>query len=361
MSYLIFGGCGFIGRNLVSHLLDTDTATSIVVVDKMPPAMAWMNEKHKVAFEDDRVLFKAINLLSESGIKKLNELDQTFDFSINCAAETKLGLAREVYEERITKIAENCAMFARDIGVKLHVELSTAQVYGSAGKSSSEDSKTSPKHDFECCKLQAEEAISKISGLQYMILRLGMVYGCGDRNGYITSQLVITSIYSYLDEAMKLIWNKNMYVNTVHVKDTCRAICHLLQVAKPGETYNVVDTGDTTLDTICRTVSQIFEVKHEYLGSLTTMLAAISLRDLAEDVNDKHMSPWSEMCAKYGVSNTPLSPFIYSTQLETLNIRATNDKLLATQFTFEHPGVTLEAFQEVLSDCQELGIFPKLK
>ena len=60
----------------------------------MPPAMAWMNPKHKAAFEDDKVIFKAINLLSETGIKKLNELDQAFDYSVNCAAETKLGLAK---------------------------------------------------------------------------------------------------------------------------------------------------------------------------------------------------------------------------------------------------------------------------
>ena len=118
--------------------------------------------------------------------------------------------------------------------------------------------------------------------------------------------------------------------------------------------------GDTTLDLICRNVSSIFDVKHEYLGSLGTMLASISLRDLAEEVNEKHMRPWSEMCSKYGVSNTPLSPFIYSTQLQTLNIRAANEKLVRSHFTFNHPSLTLEAIQEVLLDCQDLGIFPKL-
>ena len=51
-----------------------------------------------------------------------------------CNATAPIGLAREVYHERITKIAENCATFSRDAGVKLYVELSTAQVYGSAGK-----------------------------------------------------------------------------------------------------------------------------------------------------------------------------------------------------------------------------------
>ena len=35
MSYLILGGCGFIGRNLVSHLLDNELAETIVVIDKV--------------------------------------------------------------------------------------------------------------------------------------------------------------------------------------------------------------------------------------------------------------------------------------------------------------------------------------
>ena len=33
---------------------------------------------------------------------------------------------------------------------------------------------------------------------------------------------------------MRLIWNKNMYVNTVHVEDLCHAITHLVKDGVPG-------------------------------------------------------------------------------------------------------------------------------
>ncbi|XP_063675688.1 dTDP-D-glucose 4,6-dehydratase-like [Bolinopsis microptera] len=359
MSYLILGGCGFIGRNLVSHLLDNELAETIVVIDKIPPAMAWLSAKHKTAFEDSKVTFKSINLLSRMNIDKIKELGVTFDYCVNLAAETKLGLSKEIYEERVTKLAQNCALFAKDQQVKLYVELSSAQVYGSSGKTSKEDSKTNPKYDFESCKLKAEEEVAKVAGLNHVILRAGMVYGPGDRLGYITSQLVIASIYSHLGETMKLIWNKNMYVNTVHVEDLCHAVTHLIKDGIPGETYNVVDMGDTILDGICVHVGNIFDIKYEYISSFTSMLASISLKDVAEDVNEKHLSPWSEMCSKAGISNTPLSPFIYSSQLETLNIRACNHKLLATGFQFKRPGVTEENIRDVLEDCVKIGIFPK--
>ena len=117
--------------------------------------------------------------------------------------------------------------------------------------------------------------------------------------------------------------------------------------------------GDTTLDGICRHVAHIFDIEYEYISSFTSMLASISLKDVAEDVNEKHLAPWSQMCNEEGISNTPLSPFIYSSQLETLNIRACNQKLLATGFQFKRPEVTEANVRDVLEDCIKIGIFPK--
>ena len=76
-------------------------------------------------------------------------------------------------------------------------------------------------------------------------------------------------------------------------------------------------------------------------------------------VNEKHMKPWSEMCAKEGIQNTPLSPFIYSAQLDNLNVRASADKLAKTGFTLNRACVTQESLREVLRDCVDLEMFPK--
>ena len=40
---------------------------------------------------------------------------------------------------------------------------------------------------------------------------------------------------------MKLIWNKHMFVNTIHVEDLCAAVTHLTKEGAHGEIYNVVD------------------------------------------------------------------------------------------------------------------------
>ena len=125
-----------------------------------------------------------------------------------------------------------------------------------------------------------------------------------------------------------------------------------------GEIYNIVDQGDSTLDIISKYVSDIFSTKYEYLSKMTNFLASLSLKDVAEGVNEKHLAPWSEMCNNDNIINTPLSPFIYSSQLETLNVRACNEKLIQTGYQFKHPQVTESLIKDVVNDFIDMKIFP---
>ena len=43
-SALILGGCGFVGRNLVQHLVEKKLCSKIKVVDRTMPAMAFLSE-----------------------------------------------------------------------------------------------------------------------------------------------------------------------------------------------------------------------------------------------------------------------------------------------------------------------------
>ena len=57
-------------------------------------------------------------------------------------------------------------------------------------------------------------------------------------------------------------------------------------------------------------ISEIFGIKSDYHGSIISNLARINMKDAVEDVNDKHVAPWSDMCSATGVVNTPLSPYL---------------------------------------------------
>lgn len=45
---------------------------------------------------------------------------------------------------------------------------------------------------------------------------------------------------------MKLLWTKDLRMNTVHVRDVVRALWHLRDAGPPGEVYNLADKGETS-------------------------------------------------------------------------------------------------------------------
>lgn len=58
-------GCGFIGRHLVSYLVDNKLVSHVRVVDKVPPPMAWLSKNHQNAFDHSQIVeFKSANLLN---------------------------------------------------------------------------------------------------------------------------------------------------------------------------------------------------------------------------------------------------------------------------------------------------------
>lgn len=43
---------------------------------------------------------------------------------------------------------------------------------------------------------------------------------------------------------------------------------------------------------------------------MISQFAKLNLESVTEDVNDKHLQPWSELCKGAGVVNTPLTPYL---------------------------------------------------
>ncbi|XP_070535589.1 uncharacterized protein [Ptychodera flava] len=353
---LILGGVGFVGRNLVEYLINNDLTSKIRAADKVPPQTAWMNPQHKEAFS--KVEFKSANLINQASVEKCFHDDEGyFDIVINLAAETKYGQSEPVYKDGIVKLSLNCAKEAAKRKVKLFVEVSTGQVYSADKKASNETSKTSPWTNLAKHKLEVEQELSKI-GLNYIIIRPAIIYGIGDKLG-LTPRLIGGAVYKQLKETMKLLWTKDLKMNTIHVLDVCRAIWHLTTAAQPGEVYNIVDDSHSTQGSITTFVSNIFDINHDYLGSIFSNIAKLSMTDVVDESNDKHMAPWSRACDADNIVNTPLSPFIDQELLYNKHLHLDGSKLAKTGFTLEKPHLTQESLQEVLDDYVSMGLFPQ--
>jgi dTDP-D-glucose 4,6-dehydratase len=90
MNVLVLGGVGFIGRNLVTYLVENNLATYIRVADKAMPAVAYFNSRTLKAFADERVDCRQANLCNKETVEKVfGDGGIEWDIVYNLAAETK--------------------------------------------------------------------------------------------------------------------------------------------------------------------------------------------------------------------------------------------------------------------------------
>ncbi|XP_035671032.1 dTDP-glucose 4,6-dehydratase-like [Branchiostoma floridae] len=353
---LILGGTGFIGRNLAEYLVSNELAAKVRVVDKVPPATAWLGGRQKEIFQ--RIEFKSANLINPASVQRAFDDEVTFDLVVNCASEGRLGQMEPVYNEGIVKLSVNCAKEAAQRGARRYIELSTAHIYAPDKVASTEGCKISPWTDIAQHKLRAEQEISNIKGLNYVVLRPAIVYGPGDRTG-LTPRILVGAVYKELKETMRLLWSPELRTNTVHVTDVCRAIWHLRNTGNSGQVFNLADKGNTTQGQTTEFVSQIFGVQYEFLGSVISSVAKISLPEICEELNEKHMEPWSTICQRSGIVNTPLSPFLFEEQLYNKHLCVDGSAIEATGFTYQHPHLTVDSLREVVEGFAAQDLFPR--
>ena len=273
------------------------------------------------------------------------------------AAETKYSQTEDVYEEKVFTLSVNCAKEAVKRNVKIFIQMSTGQVYDAGKKSSAEDSSTKPWTLIAKAQLRSEEELRKMVGLNVIFVRPAVVYGPSDVSG-ITPRLVVGAVYKHLGETMKLLWSKDLRINTVHVHDVARAIWHLIQSGHVGQVYNLCDKGDTDQETINAIIRKLFKVETGFQGTIISNFAKLNLQSVTEDVNEKHLQPWSEMCKKAGIENTPLTPYLDQELLYNNSLRLDGSKIETTGFVYEHPKVTEELLKEVLDEFVVIKAFP---
>ena len=343
-------------------MLDNNLATKIRVLDKVLAVTAFMSSEHRAAFDDKRVVFKQANLSAPASIKKNfapDEGDGPWDLVVNLAAETKYGQTEEVYKEKVLDVCVKCAAEAKELGVKKWVEVSTAQVYAPPKKKANDESgKIEPWTKLAKYKFDAEEHL-KGTGMNVSILRPALVYGPGD-TASLAPRIIVAAVYKKLDEKQKLLWSKDLAMNTVHVDDVCAAIW----AAKnwdSGTIYNVVDKSQTDQGSINEFMEQIFGIKTGFWGAVASNVAkTVSLKAIAEEANDKHLKPWSDLCKEQGITSTPLSPYIDQELLYNNSLSVSGEAIEKTGFKYSHPKLTKQDFLDVMDYFAKQGLFPKI-
>lgn len=110
------------------------------------------------------------------------------------------------------------------------------------------------------------------------------MYGPSDNLG-ITPRLIIGAVYRHLKEEMKLLWTKDLKLNTVHVLDVARALWHVsatkeekggrTQPLTAKEIYNLSDKGDTDQGIVNDLISKIFDIQTGFQGTMISSFAKV--------------------------------------------------------------------------------------
>jgi len=359
---VVLGGCGFIGRHMVSYLVENQLAGKVLAVDKVPPQMAWLNPQHQQAFDSPLVEFKSANLLNPGSRENALQCDaEGWDFIINLAAEAKPNQSQMVYQQGIVPLSLGCAELASRLGVKKYVEVSDSHCYNAKKVASKEVDNLEPYTLPAECKMQVEKKLQNIADLNYAVIRPGITYGTGDRVG-LTPWLILGAIYRHLGEPLRLLWHSDVHRSTVHVKDLCRAIWSvcLSQKLVSGQVFNVADNADTTLSDLAEIIAELFQIKYNFVGKTLSTLVNLDIQSVVEDANEKHLEPWGEICRIAKIDNTPLSPYATVENLSGHNLWLDNSKLMReTGFQLNFPKPTVELLNEVLQDYISRGLFPQ--
>jgi nucleoside-diphosphate-sugar epimerase len=358
---LVLGGLGFIGRNFVEFLVDNNLVGKIRVADKVLPDLAGLTEKQMKLFKGDGAVieFKQANLAREVMVTKVFEQESyKFDYVFNLAGETKYSQTEEVYKENIIDVSVTCGKAAAKAGVKRFIEVSTSQVYSGDKKPSAEDSKPKPWTKLAKAKLDAEEELRKIPGLNLVIVRPAVVYGPGDILG-ITPRIITAAVYKHLGETMEFLWDKELKMHTVHVEDVCAALWHLTSNGENGEIFNLADTGDTDQGSINKLLESIFGIKTGFMGTIKSKLAtSVAMKTVAETANEKHLKPWSDLCKAKNITNTPLTPYLDEELLYNNAYSVDGTKITKTGFAYKHPELKEETLRQTIKGFIALGYFP---
>lgn len=188
--YLITGGAGFIGGNLVRNLLETDHEIRISCIDNFDPFYSLTQKQFNIApFQNDpRVALLNIDLGRVEHNELLSMIPQPIDVIIHLAA--KAGVRPSIanpmaYQQSNIIGLQSLLEFAREKIVPQFVFASSSSVYGVNDHFPwKEDEKLMPVSPYAMTKLAGEmlgHVYSRLYNLRFIALRFFTVYGPGQR------------------------------------------------------------------------------------------------------------------------------------------------------------------------------------
>jgi len=252
LNILVTGGAGFIGSNFIRYILNNDQGISITNLDKLTYAG---NLENLFDVEDkysERYNFHHGDICDKLLVKRLIR-ENNIESIVNFAAETHVD--RSIIDSdafiRTNVIGTKTLLDAAlDADLRLFVQISTDEVYGSLGQDGkfSEESRVDPNSPYSASKAAADhiaKAYFKTYNLPVLIARCSNNYG----SNQFPEKLIPILITNAVENKPLPIYGTGKNIRDwVYVDDHSSAIEIILKNGKAGEVYNI--GGDCELENL---------------------------------------------------------------------------------------------------------------
>jgi len=159
---------------------------------------------------------------------------------------------------------------------------------------------------------------------------------------------------------MECLYTKDLRLNTVHADDVAKALYFLCFNAESGTVWNLADANDTDAGKVNDLLEQIYGIKTCFLNSVKMSLAEkMGTKFLVGFANDEHLKPFSDACKKYGILDTPLTPYLDEELIKEAAIAVDGTAITKLGFKYDHPNVNADSLRQVMNDFVKKGFFPK--
>jgi dTDP-glucose 4,6-dehydratase len=236
---LVTGGAGFIGSNFVRLIARSRPQWEIVVLDKL----TYAGRRENLADVEGHAGFAFVRG-DIADAEVVGRVLPGCHYVVNFAAETHVD--RSLYDAGSFIQTDVYGAFVlleaarRSPALKLFVQISTDEVYGSVPTGSSKETDAlMPRNPYSASKAGGDRlaySYHATYGLPVIVTRASNNYG-----PYQFPEKVIPLFVTHaLDDIPLPLYGDGLNVRDwLHVDDHCRAIDHLLEQGVPGETYNV--------------------------------------------------------------------------------------------------------------------------
>ncbi|MBD3277869.1 MAG: dTDP-glucose 4,6-dehydratase [Candidatus Aegiribacteria sp.] len=238
MKILVTGGAGFIGSNFTRMVMEKKPEWSVTVLDKLTYAGRRENLAHLES--SSRFHFIKGDICSAEAV---TEAMDGCDMVVNFAAETHVDRSIQDSSSFVDTDVEGVRVLLevfRESKRKLFLQISTDEVYGSVEEGrSSESDPLAPRSPYAASKAGGELlAMSYWTtyGVPVVVTRASNNYGPYQYPEkliplFVTNAMDGQPLPLYGDGLNRRDW--------LYVEDHCRALMQILELAKPGNVYNI--------------------------------------------------------------------------------------------------------------------------